>query len=74
LRFEVEGNTLHVYPSQRVIGDTKIEIFQGIQSTEGYKLKELVTQTVSFEQLRPAVRKVTNGAILPQAQNTPLSK
>ncbi len=71
LRFEVEGNTLHVYPSQRVIGDTTIEIFQGIQSTEGYKLKELVTQTVSFEQLRPAVRKVTNGAILPQAQNTP---
>ncbi len=71
LRFEVDGNILHVYPANRVVGDVKVEVFQGIESTYGYKLKNAYEQGISFEQLKPAVRAVSNGVILPQSTITP---
>jgi len=71
LRFEVEGNLLHVYPENRIVGNALVEVFQGIKSNEGYKLKTPFSETVSFEQLKPAVRSITNGVILPNSSSTP---
>ncbi len=71
LRFEVEGNILHVYPENRIVGQTRLEVFEGIKSTQGYKLKEALDEMISFEQLKPAVRLVSNGVILPDAATTP---
>ena len=71
LRFEVEGNILHVYPENRIVGNTSLEVFQGIKSIQGYSLKEALKEMISFEQLKPAVRLVSNGVILPDAATTP---
>ena len=71
LRFEVEGNLLHVYPENRIVGNALVEVFQGIKSRDGYKLKNQFSETVSFEQLKPAIRKITNGVILPNSSSTP---
>lgn len=71
LRFEVDGNVLNVYPENRVVGNTLVEVFQGIKSTDGYKLKQAFAETVSFEQLKPAVRAITNGVVLPNSNSTP---
>ena len=71
LRFEVDGNTLHVYPSNRIVGNARLEVFQGISNTDGFKLKNAFEENLSFEQLKPAVRAVSNGTILPQSATTP---
>jgi uncharacterized protein YfaS (alpha-2-macroglobulin family) len=71
LRFEIDGNLLTVYPQNRVVGDVLVEIFQGIRSVDGYKMKKNFTEYVSFEQLKPQVRLVSQGVIIPDALNTP---
>ena len=71
LRFEVDGNVLHVYPENKIVGKSLVEVFQGIKSTDGYKLKTPFAETVSFEQLKPGVRAITNGVILPNSGNNP---
>ena len=71
LRFEVQGNILNVYPENRIVGNAIVEVFQGIKSTEGYKLKQRFSETISFEQIKPAVRGITNGVILPNSSSTP---
>lgn len=71
LRFEVEGNILHVYPENRIVGKSLMEVFQGVKSTDGFKLKTAFVETVSFEQLKPSLRAITNGVILPNSSSTP---
>ncbi len=72
LRFEVDGNVLNVYPNSRIIGDVQVTIFNGIKNNENFSLKKEFSELVSFEQLKPAVRLLSKGVILPNAQNTPL--
>lgn len=72
LRFDVDGNVLHVYPSQRIIGNVRVTLFNGIKNTEGFKLKKEFSELISFEQLKPAVRLLSKGVILPDAASTPL--
>lgn len=72
LRFEVDGNVLHVYPPNRVIGNVRVTIFNGIKNTEGFSLKKEFSELISFEQLKPAVRLISSGSILPNAASTPL--
>ncbi len=72
LRYEVDGNVLNVYPPNRVIGNVKVTVFNGIKNTEGYKLKKDFSELVSFEQLKPAIRMISNGVILPNSSATPI--
>lgn len=73
LRFEVDGNVLHVYPSTRLIGDVRVTVFDGIKNVEDYGLKKGFSELISFEQLKPAVRFLSQGVILPNATTTPLN-
>lgn len=71
LRFEVEGNLLKVYPQEMIVGEAMVEVFQGITNAEGLKLKNTFSELISFEQLKPGLRPISNGIILPNAANTP---
>lgn len=71
LRFEVDGNILTVYPQTTIVGEVLVEVFQGIRSVDGYKMKQNFTEYISFEQIPPGVRLVSKGVILPDAQKTP---
>ncbi|MCE7054167.1 MG2 domain-containing protein [Algoriphagus sp. AGSA1] len=71
LRFEVNGNVLSVYPEDRITGAVLVEIFEGISSVYGYKLKKNFSELIAFEQLKPALRAVSKGAILPGSASTP---
>ena len=68
-KYKVEGNTLKVYPSQELKGTANLEVLQGIESEDGYKLKINFEQRVAFEQLKPQVRLLSNGTILPSSNN-----
>ncbi len=72
LRFEVDGNVLNVYPNNRITGDVRVTIFSGIKNTENFGLKKEFSELVSFEQLKPAIRLLSKGVILPNAQSTPI--
>ena len=72
LRFEVDGNVLHVYPSVQIIGNVRVTVFNGIKNSEDFKLKNEFSELISFEQLKPAVRLLSKGVILPNAAATPL--
>jgi len=69
LKYSVSGNTLKVYPSEDLKGTIRLEIFEGIESADGYKLKTKFEDRVAFEQLKPQVRLLSNGNILPSSEN-----
>lgn len=72
LRFEVDGNVLTVYPSERITGQVNVNVFKGIKNTYGFPLKRDFAETISFEQLKPAVRLISKGVILPSSASTPI--
>lgn len=72
LKYQVDGNVLYVYPDQRINGELNISIYPGIKNTDAYALKEVFTDKISFEQLKPQVELISKGVILPQAKSTPL--
>jgi len=72
LRFEIDGNVLHVYPANRIVGNVRVTLFNGIKNTDNYTLKSEFSELVSFERLKPAVKLLSNGVILPNAMTTPL--
>ena len=72
LRYEVNGNVLNVYPASRVVGNVKVNVFRGIKNTEGISLKKEFSEFISFEALKPAVRMISKGVILPNSASTPV--
>ncbi|MCM4150510.1 hypothetical protein DHD05_02810 [Arenibacter sp. N53] len=68
-KYNVVGNTLKVYPSKEVTGTIQLEVFDGIESIDGYKLKTKLAEMVAFEQIKPEVRLLSNGTILPSSNN-----
>jgi uncharacterized protein YfaS (alpha-2-macroglobulin family) len=69
LKYVVDGNVLKVYPSNRIIGNVTLEVFRGIKSQDGVKLKKPYSEMIAFEQLKPQVRLVNSGVILPNSSN-----
>lgn len=67
-KYIVDGNVLNVYPDSKLVGNILVEVFQGIKNTDDYKLKQPFSETISFEDLKPQVRLLTNGVILPNSQ------
>jgi len=68
-RFSIDGNVLKVFFKEAVKGELLVEVFQGIQSEDGYKMKETFAQKVAFQQLKPGIRFLKNGTILPGSEN-----
>ncbi len=68
-KYAVDGNSLKVYPSKDIEGTVNLEVFEGIESTDGYKLKQKFTERIAFDQLKPQIRLLSNGTILPSSNN-----
>ena len=72
LRYEVLGNVLFVYPQNRIVGDVKVHIFSGIKNTYGFGLKNEFSELISFEELKPEIRMISKGVVLPNSASTPI--
>ncbi|MBO6607682.1 alpha-2-macroglobulin family protein [Psychroserpens sp.] len=68
-KFSVIGNVLKVYPDSKLVGDIQVDVFQGIKNTEGFKLKKPFSEAISFEEIKPNVRLISNGIILPNSND-----
>ncbi|QWX83417.1 hypothetical protein H0I23_13275 [Cellulophaga sp. HaHaR_3_176] len=69
LKYGVNGNTLKVYPSSDNVGSILLEVFNGIESIDGFKLKNKFEERIAFEEIKPQVRLLSNGTILPSSTN-----
>ncbi|TYB78631.1 alpha-2-macroglobulin family protein [Bizionia myxarmorum] len=67
-KFIVDGNVLKVYPESKLVGDIQVDVFPGISNTDGFKLKKAFSEKITFENLKPQVRLISNGSILPNSQ------
>lgn len=68
-KYIVDGNVLKVYPDTKLVGDIKVDVFTGITNIDGFKLKKAFSQTLTFEELKPQVRLISNGSILPNSKD-----
>lgn len=73
MRYAVDGNLLKVFFDEPLNGNFLVEAFQGIENTDGYKMKETYSMKVLFEQLKPEVKFVKSGTILPSSSNLKLN-
>ncbi|WP_026728564.1 alpha-2-macroglobulin family protein [Flavobacterium denitrificans] len=60
-------------PEQIVVGDLLVEVFQGIESQYGKKMDANYSEKISFDQIKPSVRFIKNGTILPSSNNLKLN-
>jgi len=68
-KYVVDGNVLKVYPDTKLVGTIKVDVFKGIKNTDGFKLKTAFSETLTFEALKPQVRLISNGSILPNSKD-----
>ncbi len=69
LRFAQEGTFVRVYPAERLNGEKEVKVEKGIRSSTGQSLKEPTQWKLNFEELKPGVRLVGRGAVIPQQTN-----
>ncbi len=65
LKFIVDNNVIQVYPASRLSGPATVTIHEGIRNIEGEKLDKDTEADINFEAVKPAVRLVHKGVILP---------
>lgn len=68
LEYEVRGNQISVFPPVRQTGSKTLLINAGISNVLDYKLISGHSFVVGFEQLKPAVRFVGKGTLLPATE------
>lgn len=67
LKFTIENNVLRIYPSTALSGTVRLYINEGVKNGMGKILKAAVNTTVFFDDIKPAVRLVGKGVILPSS-------
>jgi len=50
-------------------GSKLVEVFQGIENIDGYKMKNNYSERLVFEQIKPGVKLLKSGTILPSSNN-----
>ncbi len=66
LTFEIEGNVVRIYSTQEFLGSVPVSVLPGIRNYLNRRLKEGADRTITFESIRPQVRFVGRGLILPR--------
>ncbi|HCW07933.1 MAG TPA: hypothetical protein DGG95_11285 [Cytophagales bacterium] len=65
LDFEIHDNEIWVYPPVRQTGTKTVYVEAGLRNINDFRMKEQTSVDVLFEQLKPEVRFVGKGTILP---------
>lgn len=67
LRYTVDRNQLRAYPASRISGNKKITIQPGIRNSLKAKMTNPTQWNLAFEDVKPQVRLVGSGVIMPQS-------
>lgn len=63
--FTTDGNFLRAYPVERLVGKHEVVVDGGIKNAANARMKNPFKQTIDFEDIKPGVRLVGRGAIIP---------
>lgn len=63
--YEVDGNQIKIFPTTRQAGARQVQLLRGIRSVNGDKMDQDYTYRAVFEQMKPAVRWIGDGNIVP---------
>ncbi|MDA3819480.1 MAG: MG2 domain-containing protein [Candidatus Delongbacteria bacterium] len=66
--FSIQDNIIKVYPSERIDGERKFIVSEGINNILGHRFKNIYLEMLDFVQISPAVRLVGTGVIMPKAE------
>lgn len=67
LNYLIENNSIKIYTNERFADNRELNISNGVKSSEGKHLKEAIVYNLFFEDLKPNVRLVGKGVILPNS-------
>lgn len=67
LKFIIEDNQIRIYPSVKQTGRMTLSVFPHIKNSAGKKLNTKIMEEIVFEDIKPAVRLMGNGVILPSS-------
>jgi alpha-2-macroglobulin len=65
MRYLVDGNSVRVYPNERVSGQRQLTVAAAVRNSVGASMKKAADWPLGFENLKPQVRLVGRGAIIP---------
>ncbi len=72
LRLDIDRSILRIYSATPWEGTNSVTVSPGIRNSLGYRLNISKTFDITFEELKPAVRFVGKGVILPTTQDLAL--
>ncbi|BDS15397.1 alpha-2-macroglobulin family protein [Aureispira anguillae] len=64
----IDGNELRVYPLNHIEGDRTLRVSAGIRSINQTAIPKISEWPISFNRIKPAVRLVGNGVIIPKTK------
>ncbi|MFN3557320.1 MAG: alpha-2-macroglobulin family protein [Bacteroidales bacterium] len=67
IRMVIEGNLVKIFPTTRLTGAYTFEISEGVRNIHRKRLEQPSTVSVTFEVLKPQVRLVGQGVIMPSS-------
>lgn len=67
LRLIIQDNEIQVYPIERLTGTVQLNVEPGIISAFGEKITKSFTYEINFDELKPALRAVESGVIMPNS-------
>jgi len=71
-RLVLEANVLKLYPPERQIGTKTLVISEGIKNTRNKRFVKTQTFQLSFEELKPAIKAIGKGIIMPSSNGMQL--
>lgn len=64
---EKEANLVHVFPQQQAVGQFTLTVQQQVENIYGASLSRTFAKQITFEAIKPAVRLLGDGVIMPQS-------
>lgn len=67
LTYLIENNSIKIYTNEHYAESRELNISNGVKNSDGRHLKESIVYSLLFEDLKPAVRLIGKGTILPNS-------
>jgi len=65
-KVRIDGNTINIYPNKNLSGHFKVRINEGLKAKNGKILTTKIEKDVVFDNIKPQVKFVGKGSILPE--------
>ena len=69
IRLEIDKNTVTLYPKNRLIGKSEVIVETGVRNSSGYQLEKEYRKEVNFTSIKPNVKLIGDGVIIPNSNS-----